>query len=379
MDYHAYYRKAEAGGYQEYYDAIAKAQGIDPQATARTRNAEDAVPGEAKDKLFNVAAEIKNTFHEFGAPLPPLLEGCTVVDLCCGSGRDTYLAAQLVGPAGKVVGVEPNAERLAIAQKYLDKEMKQFGYGQPNVELVRGVPEDLSFLADGTADVVISNCTFNLSPDKAAYVAEVKRVLKPQGEWYFTDVFTDRRIPQETSDKIENVALRLGGALFVEDFRRIAQGLGFHDPRYVVTRKTPLTDAEASLFPGIAFATVTCRLLNSELTSDHCEDYGEEVVYVRDASRLPRLLPVRQGHQVPGRQAVPRVRQRVGAGPWGLPLREGHHREGRPLGALRRYPRRPYHQDGRRLGGHRGRGRPARHGELLLGKARKWTRSDSWW
>ena len=175
--------------------------------------------------------------------------------------------------------MEPNAERLAIAQKYLDKEMKQFGYGQPNVELVRGVPEDLSFLADGTADVVISNCTFNLSPDKAAYVDEVKRVLKPQGEWYFTDVFTDRRIPQETSDKIENVALRLGGALFVEDFRRIAQGLGFHDPRYVVTRKTPLTDAEASLFPGIAFATVTCRLLNSELTSDHCEDYGEEVVY----------------------------------------------------------------------------------------------------
>ena len=48
MDYHAYYRKAEAGGYQEYYDAIAKAQGIDPQATARTRNAEDAVPGEGQ-------------------------------------------------------------------------------------------------------------------------------------------------------------------------------------------------------------------------------------------------------------------------------------------------------------------------------------------
>ena len=117
--------------------------GSDQQAVdIYLRNAEDAVPGEAKDKLFNVAAEIKNTFHEFGAPLPPLLEGCTVVDLCCGSGRDSYLAAQLVGPAGKVVGVEPNAERLAIAQKYLDKEMKQFGYGQPNVELVRGVPEE---------------------------------------------------------------------------------------------------------------------------------------------------------------------------------------------------------------------------------------------
>ena len=68
----------------------------------------------------------------------------------CAAGRGatrTWRPSSL-GSAGKVVGVEPNAERLAIAQKYLDKEMKQFGYGQPNVELVRGVPEDLSFLAD---------------------------------------------------------------------------------------------------------------------------------------------------------------------------------------------------------------------------------------
>ncbi|HIW75819.1 MULTISPECIES: methyltransferase domain-containing protein [Gordonibacter] len=279
MDYSAYYRKATSEGYQAYYDVVAQAGGIDPQATARTRNAVDAVPGEAKDKLFNVAAEIKNTFHEFGAPLPPLLEGCTVVDLCCGSGRDTYLAAQLVGPGGRVIGVESNEARLGIARKYLDKEMKQFGFAEANVELVHGVPEDLSFIPDDTVDVVISNCTFNLSPDKAAYIAEVKRVLKPQGEWYFTDVFTDRRIPQATSNIIENVALRLGGALFVEDFRRMAQSLGFHDPRYVITRQTPLTDAEAARFPGIAFATITCRLLNSELTSDHCEDYGEEIIY----------------------------------------------------------------------------------------------------
>lgn len=166
MDYRAYYRKAD-GGYQAYYDAIAKAQDPDPQATARTRNAEGALPGEAQDKLFNVSAEIKNTFHEFGAPLPPLLEGCTVVDLCCGSGRDTYLAAQLVGPAGKVIGVEPNAERLAIAEKYRNKEIKQFGYDTCNVELVQGTPEDLSFIVDSSVDVVISNCTFNLSPDKA--------------------------------------------------------------------------------------------------------------------------------------------------------------------------------------------------------------------
>lgn len=280
MDYGAYYRKA-TDNYQAYYAAVAAAQGRDPQATARTRDANGTIPGEARPLLYNVSAEIKNTFHEFGAPLPPLLEGCTVLDLCCGSGRDTYLAAQLVGPQGRVIGVEPLPERLAIAQKYLSQEIKQFGYEECNVELIEGAPEDLAALgiADGSIDVVISNCTFNLSPDKERYIAEVKRVLKDGGEWYFTDVFTDRRIPQATSDQVENVAMRLGGALFVEDFRRMAQAAGFHDPRYLMTWQTPITPAEAAVYPGIAFATITSRLINSEFTSDHCEDYGEEIAY----------------------------------------------------------------------------------------------------
>ncbi|WP_165172583.1 methyltransferase domain-containing protein [Adlercreutzia sp. ZJ242] len=278
MDYAAYYRKAE-GDYLAYYAAIAQAQGRDPQATARTRDADGTIPEEARPLLYNVSAEIKNTFHEFGAPLPPLLEGCTVLDLCCGSGRDTYLAAQLVGAQGKVIGVEPVAARLAVAQKYLAQEIKQFGYDECNVELVNAAPEDLSFVADGSVDVVISNCTFNLSPDKERYIAEVKRVLKDGGEWYFTDVFCDRRIPQATSDQVENVAMRLGGALFIEDFRRLAQAAGFHDPRYLMTWQTPVSPDEAAVYPGIAFATITSRLINSELTSDHCEDYGEEITY----------------------------------------------------------------------------------------------------
>lgn len=132
------------------------------------------------------------------------------------------IAAQLVGENDKVIGVEPNASRLAIAEKYLAKEIKQFGYAASNVELVHGVPEDLSFIPDSSVDVVISNCTFNLSPDKAAYLAEVRRVLKDGGEFYFTDAFTDRRIPQAISDDRARIAERLGGALYINDFRRLA-------------------------------------------------------------------------------------------------------------------------------------------------------------
>lgn len=279
MDYQAYYRKVEDGNYQAYYDAIAAAEPRDPQATARTRDAEGTIPGQARERMFNIAGEIQNTSREFGVPLPPLLEGCTVVDLCCGSGRDTYLAAQLVGPAGKVIGVEPNAVRMRIGEKYLEKEMKQFGYDVPNVEFHKGCPEDLSFIPDGSVDVVISNCTFNESPDKARYIAEVRRILREGGEWYFTDVFADRRMQREISDNIDNVALRLGGAMYINDFRRIAQQLGFSDPRYLIANKTPVTEKESALFDGTSFATITCRLVNTPYTSDVCEDYGEFVTY----------------------------------------------------------------------------------------------------
>lgn len=277
MDYKAWYTMDVDP--VDYYAQVVEAAPLDPQETARTRDADGTMPGEAQDKLFNISAEIKNLFHEFGSPMPPLMEGCTVLDLCCGSGRDTYLAAQLVGAQGKVIGVEPNAKRLAVAEKYFDQEIAQFGYAEPNVELKVGVPEDLSFIPDDSIDIVISNCTFNLSPDKEAYVREVFRVLKDNGEWYFTDVFTGRRVPQELAKDVSNRADRLAGAMFVGDFRRLVQANGFNDPRYLMNWKTPLSDAERAKYGDVEFATITVRVLKSQWTEDVCESYGETVTY----------------------------------------------------------------------------------------------------
>ncbi len=262
-----------------YYADLAAAADPDPQASARTRDTAETIPASAREKLFNISAEIKNHFHEFGSPMPPLMEGCTVVDLCCGSGRDTYLAAQLVGPKGKVIGIEPDEKRLAIAEKYHDQEIAQFGYDASNVELVCGIPEDLSAIPDHSVDVVISNCTFNLSPDKVAYVSEVARVLKDGGEWYFTDVFTDRRIPRAKASDVKLRALRLAGAMYINDFRRLVQHFELLDPRYLMTFKTPLEAGEQGLFPDIAFATITARVMNSHWAEDVCESYGETVTY----------------------------------------------------------------------------------------------------
>lgn len=303
MDYRAWYTMdVEPEG---YYAAVAEAAPRDPQATARTRDAEGTIPGEAREKLFNVSAEIKNLFHEFGSPMPPLMEGCTALDLCCGSGRDTYLAAQLVGLEGKVIGVEPNAARLAVAEKYLDREMEQFGYDAANVELKVGVPEDLSFLPDQSVDIVFSNVTFNLSPDKEAYAREVYRVLKQDGEWYFTDVFTDRRIPQELAKDVANRADRLAGAMFVGDFRRLVQSVGFNDPRYLMNWKTPLAAAEQEKYGDVTFATITVRLLKSDWTEDVCESYGEVVTYDGSLPDYPDFFLFENNIKFPAGQGFP--------------------------------------------------------------------------
>lgn len=265
--------------YIAYYEEIAQLQGIDPQASARTRDADGTIPESVRPLLFNIAGEIKNTFHEFGSPMPPLMEGCTVLDLCCGSGRDTYLAAQLVGEKGQVIGVEPVEDRLHIAQKYLVKETKQFGYAEPNVSLVKAAPEDLSAIDDASVDIVISNCSFNLSPDKQAYVREVYRVLKPEGEWYFTDVFTARRMPEALASDKASRAERLAGAIYAGDFRRLLQANGFMDPRYLMNWKTPMSEVESVKYGDVEFATLTVRVLKSAFTEDVCESYGETVTY----------------------------------------------------------------------------------------------------
>ena len=272
---------------RQYYEELFALQGNNPQANARTRDADGSIPNEARDKLFNVAAEIKSKFHELGSPMPPLLKGCTVLDLGSGSGRDTYLAAQLVGATGRVIGVDASAERLAIAQKYLGQEMKQFGFETPNVEFIQAYPEDLSAVADASIDVVISNCVLNMSPNKTAVLSEVKRVLKDGGEFYFTDVYTDRRIPRELASNPEWLAARLGGALYIEDFRRLAQAAGFMDPRHLITFKTPLSSAEAAAFGDVSFATITSRLINTNLTEDICESFGEKITYLGTLTDFP--------------------------------------------------------------------------------------------
>jgi len=204
-----------------------------------------------------------------------------VLDLGCGSGRDVYVLAKLVGPTGRVIGVDMTDEQLAVARSHVDYHMQKFGYAEQNVEFVTGYIEDLAGagIAADSIDLVVSNCVMNLSPDKPRAFAEIFRVLKPGGELYFSDVYADRRIPQALREDPELFGECLSGALYKEDFRRLMADLGCADFRVLASNPISLDNDEVERKIGmINFSSVTVRAFKLPL-EDRCEDYGQVAWY----------------------------------------------------------------------------------------------------
>ena len=219
---------------QNYYGEVLKSK-EDLQTTACCPT--EAIPRYLRTYLGRIEGEILDRFYGCGSPVPLGLEGCTVLDLGCGTGRDVYLCSQLVGERGRVIGLDMTANQLSVARKYKETHRVRFGHETSNVEFHQGYMEDLRAigLEDNSVDVVISNCVLNLAPDKAPVLEEIFRVLKPGGELYFADVFSDRRLTPEMREDPILVGECLGGALYTEDFRRILYRLGVADYRIVAS------------------------------------------------------------------------------------------------------------------------------------------------
>lgn len=128
--------------------------------------------------------------------LGPLKSGERVVDVGCGAGIDSLIAARMVGPRGLVIGVDMTPAMLERARA------SARAANVANVEFKHGFGEELP-VADGWADVVISNGVVNLMPDKRVAFAELARALRPGGRVQIADILVQKPVPQSAKDRIE--------------------------------------------------------------------------------------------------------------------------------------------------------------------------------
>lgn len=288
-----------------YYGSVLKGTGdLRTNACCTT----ESIPGHVREVLREIDSEIVERFYGCSSPIPLAIDGCTMLDLGCGTGRDVYVAARLVGREGYVVGVDMTEEQLEVARRHIDDHMRRFGYDEPNVDFRTGYIEDLrgAGIRDDSIDIVISNCVVNLSPDKRRVFEEVFRVLRPGGELYFSDVFADRRIPEEMA---KDQLLRgecLGGALYTEDFRRLMGDIGFRDFRPVSSCAIDLGDTELERRVGnVSFVSQTIRTFKLDLLEDICEDYGQVAYYRGTIPESPNACVLDDHHRFEKGRPVP--------------------------------------------------------------------------
>jgi len=153
-----------------------------------------------------------------------LRPGETVVDLGSGGGFDCFLAARKVGETGRVIGVDMTPEMVAKARENARK-----GY-YSNVEFRLGEIEHLP-VEDGRADVIISNCVINLSPEKLNVFRETFRILKPGGRLAITDVVASAPLPPEIKNDATLLSGCIAGAATIEELNSMLQEVGFTDIR----------------------------------------------------------------------------------------------------------------------------------------------------
>jgi arsenite methyltransferase len=194
-------------------------------------------------------------------------KGMTVVDLGSGAGKDVFIAGPLAGAKGRVIGVDMTDEMLKLAKKNLEKYTARTGL--KNVEFRKGIIEKLP-VKDGEADIIISNCVINLSPDKPAVFREAFRALKPGGCIVVSDIVLNRELPPALKKHAGLYAACVAGALVRKDYLGAIKAAGFTGIKLLSDRLysssgacfDPITSKAAKALDGAASSiTVFARKL----------------------------------------------------------------------------------------------------------------------
>jgi arsenite methyltransferase len=206
--------------------------------------------------------------------LASLKKGEIVLDLGSGAGFDCFLAAQKVGPNGKVIGVDMTPEMLEKARGNAEKN------GYTNVEFRLGEIEHLP-VADNTVDVIISNCVINLSPDKKTVFQEALRVLKPGGRLMVSDIVLLEKLPEEIKKSVTAYIGCVSGAELKDTYIETIQKAGFKD----------ITIVDETVYPidTIVQDEATQTIIKKErISEEKLKSMSSTVVSIKVEAKKPR-------------------------------------------------------------------------------------------
>ena len=210
---------------------------VNPLAPAQAEA--DFIPGKTKKHSYGCGSPVTD-----GAPQ----EGETLVDLGSGSGVECFMASASVGKTGKVYGIDMTDEMLHLAAESQEEVAERLGYN--NVEFRKGFLEQIP-LDESTADVVISNCVINLSPDKRMTYQEIFRILKPGGRLVVSDIVTDTAIPVTLKNNVRYRGECLGGAMQQEELVAMMEAAGFNRIRFI--KRFPYRQVESMDFFSLTY------------------------------------------------------------------------------------------------------------------------------
>lgn len=258
--------------------------------------------------LKAIPSEVIERDYGCGDPAQYLHEGETVLDLGSGTGKICFIASQVVGPKGKVIGVDMTDDMLEVARRYAPVVAENIGHS--NVEFRKGRIQDLALdlellneelgkspvsniedylavestakrlrseftmIPDNSIDVVVSNCVLNLveADQKKQLFKEIFRVLKKGGRAVISDIVSDEEIPQHLADDEDLWSGCISGSYTETGFAEAFEEVGFYGVEFLKFEKEPWQTHE-----GIEFRSVTVQAFKGK--EGACMDHNQAVVY----------------------------------------------------------------------------------------------------
>ncbi|MDA1052635.1 MAG: methyltransferase domain-containing protein [Planctomycetota bacterium] len=295
----------------------AEAQGLNVEQAVRERYSaasKERVPALCcpvnyeKQYLEVLPQELIDRDYGCGDPSKYVHEGETVLDLGSGGGKICYIAAQIVGPQGRVLGVDMNDDMLELARKYQGEISERIGWN--NVEFFKGKIQDLALdhdrlaahlkshpiadteswaraeqfadklrieepmIASDSVDVVLSNCVLNLVDPIAReeLFAEIHRVLRRGGRAVISDIVCDEIVPEHLKNNPELWSGCISGAFVEHEFLQEFERAGLYGVEIIVRQEEPWATIE-----GIEFRSITVRAFKGK--EGPCLDHHQAIVY----------------------------------------------------------------------------------------------------